>query len=97
MERKISDSPSGYFEARNIPWFDASWSVYFTTFGDFLGFGWETMGQYCRMIRGNQADVCVVVVDQKSGRAHITVRRTQVAAFAKMIKTRYAIYQCGVN
>ncbi|OCF32973.1 hypothetical protein I316_05311 [Kwoniella heveanensis BCC8398] len=61
----------GLFESSSTDWWDKSWGNYFTTFNDFLGFGWEVM----------------VVVDSMTGRAHIAVRREQIALFAKMIRT----------
>ncbi|KAK6909719.1 hypothetical protein I203_103740 [Kwoniella mangroviensis CBS 8507] len=63
----------GLFESSNTDWWDKSWGGYFTTFNDFLGFGWEVM----------------VVVDSGTGKPHIAVRREQIALFAKMIRTRF--------
>ncbi|WWC62154.1 uncharacterized protein I303_104746 [Kwoniella dejecticola CBS 10117] len=63
----------GLFESSNTDWWDKSWGGYFTTFNDFLGFGWEVM----------------VVVDSSTGKPHIAVRREQIALFAKMIRTRF--------
>nr|XP_031863417.1 uncharacterized protein CI109_001293 [Kwoniella shandongensis]KAA5530489.1 hypothetical protein CI109_001293 [Kwoniella shandongensis] len=63
----------GLFESSNTDWWDKSWGGYFTTFNEFLGFGWEVM----------------VVVDSVTGRPHIAVRREQIALFAKMIRTRF--------
>ncbi|WVQ99537.1 hypothetical protein IAU59_006673 [Kwoniella sp. CBS 9459] len=63
----------GLFESSSTDWWDKSWGNYYTTFNDFLGFGWEVM----------------VVVDSMTGRAHIAVRREQIALFAKMIRTRF--------
>lgn len=36
---------SGDFDSQNIDWWDASWGNYFRSFNDFLGFGWEAMGE----------------------------------------------------
>lgn len=34
----------GLFETIALDWWEKSWGGYFTTFNDFLGFGWEVMG-----------------------------------------------------
>jgi hypothetical protein len=36
----------GLFEADMIDWWDRSWGGFFQTFGDFLGFKWEVMGEF---------------------------------------------------
>ncbi|WWC70166.1 uncharacterized protein I206_104114 [Kwoniella pini CBS 10737] len=63
----------GLFESSNTDWWDKSWGGYFTTFNDFLGFGWEVM----------------VIVNSNTGKPHISVRREQISLFAKMIRTRF--------
>ncbi|KAL7421913.1 hypothetical protein Q5752_003685 [Cryptotrichosporon argae] len=63
----------GDFDAQGIDWWDSTWGGFFSSFNDFLGFGWEAM----------------VVVDSVTGRAHVAARRDQIAQFARMIKTRF--------
>jgi hypothetical protein len=36
---------SGTFEGSGIEWWEKSWGNYFATFNEFLGFGWEVMGE----------------------------------------------------
>ncbi|KZS93376.1 hypothetical protein SISNIDRAFT_549743 [Sistotremastrum niveocremeum HHB9708] len=63
----------GYFQARNIAWWERSWGQLFSSFEEFLNFGWPV----------------VVVTDVWTNRAHIVTRTTSIGAFLKMIKTRY--------
>lgn len=36
----------GLFESTNTDWWEKSWGGYFVSFNEFLGFGWEVMGEY---------------------------------------------------
>lgn len=36
----------GLFESTGLEWWEKSWGGYFTSFGDFLGFSWEVMGEF---------------------------------------------------
>jgi len=79
----------GYFERKGIPWYKASYSSYFTSFNEFLSFGWSA----------------IVVTDKRTGKGHVTVKGGSgststggttngyssggaVGQFARMIKTR---------
>jgi hypothetical protein len=42
--KTLKDS-RGFFEADPIDWWERSWGGFFQTFGDFLGFKWEVMGE----------------------------------------------------
>lgn len=35
----------GFFELINIDWWEKLWGGYFVFFNEFLGFGWEVMGE----------------------------------------------------
>ena len=52
--------------------YDRSWSVFFSSFEEFLTFSWPT----------------ITVTDTWTGRAHIVVRMSTINAFLKMLKTR---------
>jgi hypothetical protein len=54
---------------------DRTWGQFFETFEQFLAFSWPV----------------VIVTDTRTGRAHIVTRMTSIAAFLKMIKTRYVL------
>jgi hypothetical protein len=56
--------------------FERSWGPIFSTFEQFLSFGWP----------------CVVVTDQRTGRAHIVTRTSNINAFARMVKTRCVFF-----
>jgi hypothetical protein len=73
------------FEADPIDWWERSWGGFFQTFGDFLGFKWEVMGEHPSCT----ASLTIVVVDSNTGKAHIATRTDEIARFAKLIKTRY--------
>ncbi|KAH7338633.1 hypothetical protein B0J17DRAFT_657913 [Rhizoctonia solani] len=68
----------GHFQSHGVPWYDRSWGHLFSSFDDFLTFGWPT----------------VTVTDSRTGKGHIVTRAGSVGAFSKMIKTRYALYYC---
>ncbi|QRV80025.1 hypothetical protein RhiJN_08040 [Ceratobasidium sp. AG-Ba] len=63
----------GHFQSHGVPWYDRSWGHLFSSFEDFLTFGWPT----------------VTVTDARTGKAHIVTRAGSVNAFAKMVKTRF--------
>jgi hypothetical protein len=53
--------------------YDRTWGHLFEDFGEFVTYSWPT----------------VVVTDAQTGKAHIVTRASTVAAFVKMVKTRY--------
>ncbi|KAJ9099272.1 hypothetical protein QFC21_004153 [Naganishia friedmannii] len=81
----------GYFERKGFQWWNHSFASYFTTFNDFLAFGWGA----------------IVVTDKKTGRGHVAIRSASpdshvgngssgqgalggtVQQFARMIKVRF--------
>ncbi|CAE6486720.1 unnamed protein product [Rhizoctonia solani] len=63
----------GHFQSHAVPWYDRSWGHLFSSFDDFLTFGWPT----------------VTVTDSRTGKGHIVTRAGSVGAFAKMVKTRF--------
>lgn len=63
----------GHFQGHGVPWYDRSWGHLFSSFDDFLTFGWPT----------------VTVTDSRTGKAHIVTRAGSVGAFSKMVKTRF--------
>lgn len=63
----------GHFQSHGVPWYDRSWGHLFSSFEDFLTFGWPT----------------VTVTDARTGKGHIVTRAGSVGAFAKMVKTRF--------
>lgn len=44
----------GLFETIALDWWEKSWGGYFTTFNNFLGFGWEVMGMFNVVIEAHQ-------------------------------------------
>jgi hypothetical protein len=48
-----ADLLSGTFEGSGIEWWEKSWGNYFATFNEFLGFGWEVMGESICLGRGS--------------------------------------------
>lgn len=56
----------GYFERKSIPWWNHSHSSYFSSFGDFLAFGWGA----------------IVVTDRRTGKGHVVVKATGGGASA---------------
>jgi hypothetical protein len=91
-----ADLLSGTFEGSGIEWWEKSWGNYFATFNEFLGFGWEVMGEsICLSERArrmttleSESLTLPVVVDSKTGRSHVAVRGEQIGLFARMIRTR---------
>ncbi|KAG8716000.1 hypothetical protein FRC09_016118 [Ceratobasidium sp. 395] len=63
----------GHFQSHGVPWYDRSWGHLFSSFEDFLTFGWPT----------------VTVTDARTGKGHIVTRAGSVGAFSKMVKTRF--------
>ncbi|CAE7052097.1 unnamed protein product [Rhizoctonia solani] len=63
----------GHFQSHGVPWYDRSWGHLFSSFDDFLTFGWPT----------------VTVTDSRTGKGHIVTRAGSVGAFSKMVKTRF--------
>ncbi|KAG8219194.1 hypothetical protein J3R82DRAFT_5 [Butyriboletus roseoflavus] len=63
----------GYFQLYAVAWHDRTWGQFFETFEQFLAFSWPV----------------ITVTDARTGRAHIVTRMTSIAAFVKMIKTRF--------
>ena len=63
----------GHFQGHGVPWYDRSWGHLFSSFEDFLTFGWPT----------------VTLTDARTGKGHIVTRSGSVGAFSKMVKTRY--------
>jgi hypothetical protein len=53
--------------------YDRTWGHLFEDFGEFVTYSWPT----------------VVVTDAQTGKAHIVTRASTIAAFVKMVKTRY--------
>ncbi|KAL7414729.1 hypothetical protein BDY24DRAFT_413946 [Mrakia frigida] len=62
-----------HYEKKEVPWFERTWGPLFTSFDSFLSFGWATM----------------VVVDGRTGKAHIVIKEKSVGAFAKMVKIKF--------
>ncbi|KAF9073769.1 hypothetical protein BDP27DRAFT_264875 [Rhodocollybia butyracea] len=63
----------GFLESNHVPWYDKTWGHLFSTFEEFLAFGWPV----------------IVVTDAQTGKAHIVTRLTSIGAFLRMIKTRF--------
>ncbi|CAE6454899.1 unnamed protein product [Rhizoctonia solani] len=63
----------GHFQSHAVPWYDRSWGHLFSSFDNFLTFGWPT----------------VTVTDSRTGKGHIVTRAGSVGAFSKMVKTRF--------
>ncbi|KAF8595836.1 hypothetical protein BDV93DRAFT_85911 [Ceratobasidium sp. AG-I] len=63
----------GHFQGHGVPWYDRSWGHMFSSFEEFLTFGWPT----------------VTLTDARTGKAHIVTRAGSVGAFSKMVKTRF--------
>ncbi|CAE6396945.1 hypothetical protein ACGC1H_007371 [Rhizoctonia solani] len=63
----------GHFQSHGVPWYDRSWGHLFSSFDDFLTFGWPT----------------VTLTDSRTGKGHIVTRAGSVGAFSKMVKTRF--------
>ncbi|RDB24464.1 hypothetical protein Hypma_008385 [Hypsizygus marmoreus] len=70
---KVYSAYIGHFQLHNIAWYNQSWGHCFSSFEEFLAFGWPV----------------IAVTDAWTGRPHIVTRLASIGAFLKMIKTRF--------